>query len=186
MRNASRSASCASANLAELQRRILPQPVNLNLGLVPQLVGVLGGPLGHVIGLFFGDPQDLLGATAEAGEVDLGGALMGVGQRMVQLGILIGQGRALLLQGVDLGLDSVRELFDCVAVVTAADQWKSLSGEDRIGCSGCGHVCSNVRMNTPPRVPQRYRPPRGRTNSGARGRDGLRYLESVLPFDPGR
>jgi hypothetical protein len=27
-------------------------------------------------------------------------------------------------------LDSVRELFDCVAVVTAADQWESLSGED--------------------------------------------------------
>ena len=175
-----------SANLAELHGRVLPQPVDLNLGLVAQLVRVLRGPLGHVIGLFFGDPQDLLGATAEAGEVDLGGALMGVGQRMVQLGILIGQGRALLLQGIELGLDSVRELFDCVAVVTAADQWKSLSGEDRIGCSGCGHVCSNVRMNTPPRVPQRYRPSRGRTNSGARGRDGLRYLEPFFPFDPGR
>ena len=96
------------------------------------------------MGLFLRDPQDLLRATAEAGEVDLGGALVRLGQRIVQLVVLIGQGRALLLQGVDLCLDPVRELIDCVAVVAAADQWESLSGEDGVGCSGCGHVCSNV------------------------------------------
>jgi hypothetical protein len=132
------------ADLGELVLRILPQPINLDLGLIPQSVGVLSGPLGDVVGLFLGDPQDFLGTTAEAGEVHLGGAVMRLGQFMVQLGVLVDQGCALLLQGIDLGLDSVRELFDCAAVITAADQRESLSREEKVRCSGCGHVCSNV------------------------------------------